>query len=104
MEKLGIRYYLSNIRERYACGRGSVCVWGGFSLGGCTNLHIFPRGIVNAEVYRDDVLDAYARLYAGAIGVVFLLQDENARTHGARIVDDHLQQETIPRMERPGQS
>ncbi|GBM06155.1 hypothetical protein AVEN_265210-1 [Araneus ventricosus] len=26
----------------------------------------------------------------------FLLQDDNARPHGARIVDDYLQQETIP--------
>ena len=56
-------YYLSNIRERDACGRNSVCVWGGISLGGCTDLHVFPRGTVNAQVYGDDILDAYMLPY-----------------------------------------
>ena len=35
---------------------------------GRTDLHVFPRGIVNAEVYRDDLLDAYVCPYARAIG------------------------------------
>ena len=102
--KLGTRYYPSNIRERYACGRGRVCIWGGFCLGGRRDLHIFPRGIVNAEVYRDDILDVYAGPYAEKIGDIFLLQGDNARPHGAHIIDDHLQRETILRMERLAQS
>ncbi|KFM60058.1 Transposable element Tcb2 transposase, partial [Stegodyphus mimosarum] len=56
------RYHRSNIRESDAYGRGSVCVWSGISLG---HLHVFPRGTVNAPVYRDDILDAYVRPYAG---------------------------------------
>lgn len=100
----GTRYHPSNIRERDAYGRGSVCVWGGISLGGRTHLHVFPRGTVNAQVYRDDILDAYVRPYAGAIGDAFLLQDDNARPHRARIVDDYLQRETIMRMEWPARS
>ncbi|GBM35827.1 Transposable element Tc3 transposase [Araneus ventricosus] len=100
----GTRYHPSNIGERDAYGGGSVCVWGGISLGGRTDLHVFPSGTVNAQAYRDNILDAYVRPYAGAIGDDFLLQDDNARLHRARIVDDYLQQETIQRMERPARS
>ncbi|GBM65998.1 hypothetical protein AVEN_152202-1 [Araneus ventricosus] len=53
---------------------------------------------------RDDILDAYMRHYAGAIGDDFLLQDDNARSHRARIMDDYLQQETIQRIEWPARS
>ncbi|GBN24624.1 Transposable element Tcb1 transposase [Araneus ventricosus] len=87
----GTRYHPSNIRERGAYGGGSVCVWGGISLGGRTDLHVFPHGTVNAQAYRDDILHAYVHPYAGAIGDDFLLQDDNARSHRARIVDDYLQ-------------
>ncbi|KFM65945.1 Transposable element Tcb2 transposase, partial [Stegodyphus mimosarum] len=100
----GTRYHASDIRERDACGRGSVCVCGGISLGGRTDFHAFPRGIVNAHVYRDDILDAYVRPNARAIGDAFLLQDGNARPHRVRIVDDSLEQETIMRMKWPGRS
>ena len=101
--KLGTRYYPSNIRERYACVRGSVCVWRGISLGGRTDLHVFPVGTVNAEVYTDDILDAYACQYPGTIGDIFLLQDDNARPHESCIIGDYLQQETILHMEKPAQ-
>ncbi|KFM74108.1 Transposable element Tcb2 transposase, partial [Stegodyphus mimosarum] len=97
----GIRYHPSNIPERDAYGRGSVCVWGSIPLGGCTDLHVFPRGIVNAQVYRDDILDAYVRSYARAIGDAFLLQNDNARPPRTRIVPDYLQKETVMRMEWP---
>ena len=73
-------------------------------MGGRPDLHEFPKGTENAEVYRDDILDAYVRPYAGAIGDAFLLQDDNARPHRARIVDDYLQQETIILMKCPAQS
>ena len=62
------------------------------------------KGTINAEVYRDDILDAYVRLYAGATVDVFLLPYDKARPHGVRIVDDYIQQETILRRERPAQS
>ncbi|KFM62725.1 Transposable element Tcb1 transposase, partial [Stegodyphus mimosarum] len=96
-----IRCHPSDIRERDAYGRGSVCVWGSISLDGRTDLHVFPRGTVNGQVYRDDILDAYVRPYAGAIGDAFLLQDDKSRPHRAHIVDDYLQKETVMRMEWP---
>ena len=94
----GTHYHPSNLHERDAYGRGSVCIWVDISLRGRTNLYVFPRGVVNAQVYRDDIFDAYVRPYAGAIDDAFLLQDDNARPHRAHIVDDFLQQETIMRM------
>ncbi|GBM32925.1 Transposable element Tcb1 transposase [Araneus ventricosus] len=100
----GTRYHPSNIRERDAYGGGRVCVWGGISLGGRTDLHVFPRGTVNAQAYTDDIRDSYVLSYAGAIGDYFLLQDDNARRHRARIVDDYLQQETIQHMVWPVRS
>ncbi|KFM69592.1 hypothetical protein X975_23182, partial [Stegodyphus mimosarum] len=56
---------------------------------------------MNAHVYRDDILDAYVRSYAGTIGNAFLLQDDKARPHRARIVHDYHQQETIMRVKWP---
>ncbi|GFT30750.1 hypothetical protein TNCV_759381 [Trichonephila clavipes] len=37
----------------------SACVWGGISLCGFTDLHVFSHGNVNAYTYRNDILDAY---------------------------------------------
>ncbi|KFM62362.1 Transposable element Tcb1 transposase, partial [Stegodyphus mimosarum] len=87
--ELGTRYHPSNIRKRDAYERGIVCVWGGIYFGGSTDLNFFPKGTVNAQVYRDDILDAYVHPYAGAIGDAFLLQDDNARPHKVCIIDDY---------------
>ena len=82
------------IRERYAYGRGCVCIWVGIALGGLTDRNVFPRGTVNAYVNR------YVRPYAEAIGDAFLLQNDNARLRRAPIVvNDYLQYETFMRME-----
>ena len=56
---------------------------------------------MNGQVYRDDILDASLRPYAGAIGDALLLPDDNATPRRARIVDVYLQQETIMRIEWP---
>ena len=44
------------------------------------------------------------RLYAGAIGDDFILMDDNARPHRARIGNEYLQRETIERMDWPAKS
>ena len=59
---------------------------------------------MKAQVFRDDILDACLRPYAGAIDDAFLLQEDNARPQRVRIVHDYLQQETIMRMEWPARS
>ncbi|GFU26265.1 hypothetical protein TNCV_2085741, partial [Trichonephila clavipes] len=50
------------------------------------------------SVSRDDILDTYVCPYADATGDAFVLQDDNARPHRARIVDTYLEQEAIQRV------
>ena len=71
----------------------------GISRGGRTHLHIVMRGMMTGVRYRDEIMDIYVRPYAGAIGPQFILMDDNARTHRARVVEEYLQQETIVRMD-----
>ncbi|GFT05170.1 transposable element Tcb2 transposase [Trichonephila clavipes] len=61
---------------------------GRISLGGHTDLHVFHGGTVTGFCrYRDEILDPYVRPYAAAIGNDFILMDDNARPHRARIVE-----------------
>ncbi|GFX34954.1 transposable element Tcb2 transposase [Trichonephila clavipes] len=50
------------------------------------------------------ILDPYVRPYAAAIGNDFILMDDNARTHRARIVEEYLQDHGLERMEWPARS
>ena len=79
-------------------------VWGGVSVQGKTDLHVFQNGTLTAVRYRDEVLDPIVRPYAGAIGPDFVLMDDNARPHRARIVDQYLDNESIERMDWPARS
>ena len=73
-------------------------VWGGISMAGRTDLLIL-QGTMTGQRYRDEVLDVLVRPYAGAIGDDFILMDDNAPPHRARMVQQYLEQETIVRME-----
>ena len=76
-------------------------VWAGISRGGRTDLHIVMRGMMTDVRYRDEILDVYVAPYAGTIGPQFIVMDDNARPHRARVVEDCLQQETIVHMDWP---
>ncbi|GFV46050.1 DDE_3 domain-containing protein [Trichonephila clavipes] len=54
--------------------------------------------------YRDEILDPYVRPYAAAIGNDFILMDDNARPHRARIVEEYLEDHGLERMEWPARS
>ena len=56
---------------------------------------------MNDVWYRDDHLAPFVVPYAGSIGENFILMDDNARTHRARVVNDFLQEQGIIRMEWP---
>jgi transposase len=43
-------------------------------------------------------------LYAGAVGDQFILMDDNARRHRARVVQDYREWESIERMDWPARS
>nr|KAG5694158.1 hypothetical protein BaRGS_001485 [Batillaria attramentaria] len=79
-------------------------VWGGISVQGKTDLHVFWNGTLTPIRYRDGILDPFVRPYAGAIDPEFNLMDDNARPHRARIVDQYLEEKSMERMEWPARS
>ncbi|GFX31009.1 putative DD41D transposase [Trichonephila clavipes] len=76
-------------------------VWGGISIGGRTDLHIIWNGTLTGRRYADEILRPHVIPYAGAIGDSFVFQNDNARPHRARLVENMLEAETIQRMEWP---
>ncbi|GFX72131.1 transposable element Tcb2 transposase [Trichonephila clavipes] len=76
-------------------------VWGGISIGGRTDLHIIRNGTLTGRRYADEILRPHVIHYAGAIGDSFVFQDDNARPHRSRLVENMLEAETIQRMEWP---
>ena len=92
------------IAEHDRCGWGSVMVWAGISAQGKTDLHVIDNGTLTAERYVNDILDVHVRPYAGAIGPDFILMDENARAHRARITNRYLEQAATVRLDWPAKS
>ncbi|KAL0147803.1 hypothetical protein M9458_056880 [Cirrhinus mrigala] len=82
-----------NILQHDRFGSGSVMVWGGISLEGCTAIR-----------YRDEILRPLVRPYAGAVGPGFLLMQDNARPHVAGVCQQFLQDEGIDAMDWPARS
>ena len=70
-------------------------VWAGITQDARTPLHVFHYGSVNAERYRQEVLEPYVRLFRGAAGHEFIFMDDNARAHSAFMVNEHLESEDI---------
>ncbi|GFY00172.1 transposable element Tcb2 transposase [Trichonephila clavipes] len=98
------RYHQSNTVERHSYRGGGILVWAVISLGGHTDLHVFHGGTVTGLRYRDEILDPYVRPYAAAIGNDFILMDDNARPHRARIVEEYLEDHGLEGMEWPARS
>ena len=64
-----------------------------------TDLHVLRQGSLTRVRYGDETLDVYVRCYAGAIGDNFILMDDKAPPHRARVVENYLQPETIESMD-----
>lgn len=92
------------ITEHDKFGCGSVVVWAGISFDGRTDLHVFMNGTVNARRYIDEILAPYVIPYAGAIGQEFVLMDDNATAHRARVVNQYLDDQGVERMDWPARS
>ncbi|GBM39741.1 Transposable element Tc1 transposase [Araneus ventricosus] len=104
----GTRYLPSNVSEIDHYGGGGLMVWAGIILDGRTPLHVFERGTVTGVRYWDEILEPYVRLeryvFKGAVGLEFILMDDNARPHRALLVDEFLESEDIRRMDWPARS
>ena len=57
----------------------------------------FKNCPMTASGYVHEILDVYVRPYAGDIGFDFILMDDNARPHRARVTNDQLHTSTIER-------
>ncbi|GFX83601.1 transposable element Tcb2 transposase [Trichonephila clavipes] len=101
--KRGSRNHPSNIIERDRYGGRGVLVWGGIMLGSRTDLHI-DAGSVNGTRYCNEILLPYARLFRGAMGLQFLVMDDNAPCHRTVAAEQLLESEDIERMDCPARS
>ena len=68
---------------------GSVMVWAGISINGKTRL-VVVEGNLNAASYRDEIFEPVALPYLQNLGPNAILQDDSARPHRARIIDNFL--------------
>ena len=93
-----------NIRETSLFGGGSIMIWGGISPTARTDLVLLNNGTINAERYILDVLQDHVVPFAPYVGPNFLLMQDNARPHTARIVQNYLQEVGINTMDWPARS
>ncbi|GFS88916.1 transposable element Tcb2 transposase [Trichonephila clavipes] len=93
----GTRNNPAFVCERLQYRRAGWMVWGGISIGGRTDLHIIWNGTLTGRRYADEILRPHVIPYAGAIGDSFVFQDDNARPHRVRLVENMLKAETIQR-------
>ena len=94
----GERFADCNIVEVDQFGGGSVMVWAGIFLNGRTDLIVIAGGSLTGVRYRDEVLRPVVVPIARAIGQNFILMQDNARAHIARVAMDFLENEGIETM------
>lgn len=99
----GERFHDDCVQEYDRYGGGSVMVWGGIGLNHRTPLHRI-QGTLTGIRYRDEILRPIAIPALQAMGQGAILQDDNARPHRARVVDDFLQQQHVIRLDWPARS
>ena len=75
-------------------------VWAGFSAHHRTPLH-HVQGSLNGQRYRDEILRPPVVPALQQIGQQAALQDDNARPHRARVVNNILRQAGVNRMDWP---
>lgn len=98
--RVGERYHDSCVVERRAFGGGSVMVWGGITATGRTPL-VVVNGNLNAVRYRDEILQTHVIPFINAQQRHITFQQDNARPHVARVVQDFLAQQNVDVLQWP---
>ncbi|GBM70198.1 hypothetical protein AVEN_20502-1 [Araneus ventricosus] len=91
----GRRYRAPNIVERDHYRGGGLLVWAGIATNDRTDRYVFAGGSVIAVRYRDEILHPLVRPSIAAMGTDAIFMDDNARPHGARLVQSYLESEAI---------
>ena len=91
------------VREHDHYGGGSLMVWGGIHLHGRTPLHLVPGRLTGVR-YRDEIVRPLIIPTLQAMGPGATLMDDNATPHRARVVNDYLRQQQVPRLDWPSRS
>ena len=97
----GERYANCTIVEHDQYGGGSLMVWGSISVRSCTELLVL-NGTLTGQRYINEVLQPVVLPFVQQHHVV--LQDDNARPHRARIVQQFLQQNNVDHLDWPARS
>ena len=97
----GERYANCAIVEHDWYGGGSLMVWGGISVRSRTELLVL-NGTLTGQRYINEVLQPVVLPFVQQHHVV--LQDDNARPHRARIVQQFLQQNSVDHLDWPARS
>ena len=84
----GKRNHDVNVREPDRYGGGSVMVWAAITTHGRTYLQ-FIDGNLPAQRYVDEIMRPMVLPFLGQIGRGAVFQDDNARPHRGRVVNDY---------------
>ena len=79
-------------------------VWKGINVNGKTDLYAIENGTLTALRYCNEILNQFVRPYAGSIGLVFILIDDNVRPYHAHVTNAYLEYETIVHLDWPARS
>ncbi|GFU30009.1 transposable element Tc3 transposase [Trichonephila clavipes] len=104
LRERGTRFEPRNITKRHHFSSRGVVEWAGIMMDGRADLHFFDTGFVNAQRYRDEVLEPYVRLFRGAVVPDFIFMDDIAPCHQAVLIDDFLYTEINQCMSWPAYS
>lgn len=95
------RYADCTISERLSFNGGSVMVWAGISTEAHTDLIFVENGALNAHRYVEDILQETVVPFSHFIGDDFILMQDNAKPHVARVVNEYLNEVGIRRVDWP---
>nr|GBN03306.1 hypothetical protein AVEN_258554-1 [Araneus ventricosus]GBN03336.1 hypothetical protein AVEN_110263-1 [Araneus ventricosus]GBN03345.1 hypothetical protein AVEN_137711-1 [Araneus ventricosus] len=73
------------MHESVQFGGGRVMIWAGVSINGLTDLYSIMNKTMTFQRYRDEILRPIVVPYAASFGDEFILMDDNARQHRARL-------------------
>ena len=99
----GKRHLEQTVQPTTAYRGGSVLIWSGINLNGRTALEIVP-GNLNGRRYINKILRPHGVQYLRRMGQDAFFQDNNVRLHRARIVDNFLLLNCVPRLAWPQMS